>query len=107
MKNAEFLFVKSDPQAAEDALSGNGDKGGDPEPAQPAPFLADPEPDHQHQREHPDTGGDEAMGMFVENASDPFRDGKQKHVVPVARGPIRNGHAGAMTGDEAAQANEE
>ena len=47
------------------------------------------------------------MSMFKENSADPFRGGKEKHIVTKSGRPIRDGEAHALARDHAAAANEE
>ena len=41
------------------------------------------------------------MSVLIENASDPLGRREQKHVVTITIGPIGNGHARFVTGDQA------
>ena len=47
------------------------------------------------------------MSVLKENATDPFRSGKKKHVVTESGRPIRNGETDAFARDHAAAANQE
>jgi hypothetical protein len=46
------------------------------------------------------------MGVLKKNSADPFRDGKQEHVVAKRSRPIRHGEADAFARDHAPTANE-
>ena len=46
------------------------------------------------------------MSVFKENPADPFRGGKEKHIVAKSGRPIRDGEAHAFACDHAAAANE-
>jgi len=47
------------------------------------------------------------MSVLKENPADPFRGGKEKHVIAESGRPIRNGETNAFARDHAAAANEE
>ena len=47
------------------------------------------------------------MSVLKENPADPFRGGKEKHIVAKSGRPIRDGEAHAFACDHAAAANEE
>ena len=47
------------------------------------------------------------MGMLIKNATHPFANGEQKHVVTVGIRPVGYGHAGLMAGDQTAQTQEQ
>jgi hypothetical protein len=47
------------------------------------------------------------MSVFKENPADPFRGGKEKHIVAKSGRPIRDGEAYAFACDHAAAANEQ
>src|SRR2546426_445877 len=49
---------------------------------------------------------EQTVRVLVENAADPFRDRKVKHVVAVARRPIRHRHADAVARDQSSHPNQ-
>ena len=68
-------------------------------------IFGSPEPDRENDGEKSDRRCDQAMRVLEQNAADPLRDRKQKHVVAERRRPIGNSEADAFAGDHSAAAN--
>ena len=60
------------------------------------------EPQSERDRQQADPGGGQAMGVLVEDASHPLGNREEEHVITVGVGPVGHGHAGAVTGHQAA-----
>src|SRR5438067_12779476 len=106
VKSSDFIFQQGHAQSAEDALENYGAERGEAEVAEPAPVIDAPDPDGEHDRQEPDDGSDETMGVLEENPADPFGDGEAKHVVTKCGRPIGHGETDAFARDHAAAANE-
>src|SRR5438067_10515299 len=106
VKNSDFIFQQGHAQSAQDALENYGAERGEAEVAEPAPVIDAPDPDGEHDRQEPDDGSDETMGVLEENPADPFGDGEAKHVVTKCGRPIGHGETDAFARDHAAAANE-
>ena len=75
--------------------------------ANPVSIFDAPKPDRENDGENPHRRGNEPMRVLKKNPADPFRNGKQKHVVAERGWPIGHGEANAFTRDHSAAADEE
>jgi hypothetical protein len=102
MEDSQFVLIKRNAKAAQQALDAYGQKSDHPEPAQPSAIILKPQPDREDGGEEANRRGDQTVGMFVKNSipsKKPVGKRESKHVIPVAGGPIGYCHAGTMAGD--------
>src|SRR5580700_1825250 len=102
MDHGQVELVPDDSQAAKDSLEDYAAENGNREPAKASPLLGSPRQRHQHDAHESHGGSGQAMDVLEEDVSLPVADGEEEHVIAVAVGPIGDGHAGVVAGDEAA-----
>ena len=107
MKDSDLVFKHGDAQSAEHALQNHRAEGKRAEVANPSPRFAAPKPDREDDRQKPNCRSNQAVGVLKKNSADPFRSGKQKHVVAKGGWPIGHREAHPFAGDHSAAANEE
>ena len=107
MKDSDFIFQHRHAQTTENTLQNDGADRGDAEDTNPTAWVYEPKPRCQDNCKKSDGGGDQTMSVFKKNPADPFRGGKEKHIVAESGRPIRDGETHAFACDHAAAANQE
>src|SRR5207253_10788549 len=100
-------FQDRHPRTTQNTLPDAGANRGDAEHTNATPWVYEPKPRRQDNCKKSDGGSDQTMSMLKKNSADPFRGGKEKHVIAESGWPIRDGEAHAFTRDHATAANEE
>src|SRR5437764_15485396 len=81
MKDSDLVFQHRHAQAAQNSLQNHSGNCDQTERLDCRPLFGSPKPDRENNGEKSDRRRDQAMGVLEQNAADPFRDRKEKHVV--------------------------
>src|SRR6266403_1294125 len=107
MKDSDFIFQHRHAQTTENTLQNDGTDRGDAQDTNPTAWVSEPKPPCQDNCKKSDGGSDQTMSVLEKNPANPFRGGKEKHIVAKSGRPIRDGETNAFARDHAAAANEE
>ena len=106
MKDSDFVFQHRHAQTTENTLQDDGANCGDAEHTDPTTRVYEPKPRCKNNCKKPNGGSDQTMSVLKKNPADPFRGGKEKHVIAESGWPIRNGETDTFARDHSAAANQ-
>src|SRR5437763_15027292 len=90
MKDSDFIFQHRHAQTTENTLQDDATRRGNAEHTNPTAWICEPKPRRQDNCKKTQSGSDQTMTVLKKKPADPFRRGKEKHVVPKIGRPIRN-----------------
>src|SRR5205814_8824912 len=106
VKDSDFIFQHRHPQTTKNTLQDDGTNRGEAERTNPATWVYQPKPGCKDNCKKSNGGSDQTVSVLKKNSADPFRGGKEKHVVAESGRPIRDGEADAFARDHATAANQ-